>query len=300
MKNKSLKTPLMIIAAGLVLCLVACLFAGMIKAPVITEQDFNYAVTYQINGETKTIEDVYRVRFVSTGKGTDPHYRYYEGFYLADPNTGEPAHHVLANQDGLKLRVVFTFPHDYLMGDSDIAETYNGAIPDPYLAAYDSMGVEYTDEETLEKFGAELISWETPQPIENNLAFSSIVMLHDGSMLLMLLIGYLAVVACMIFVKRDKTLPLNALDKVSVLFNFLIALLVIPFMTVVVLLMQIYVSGDELIYKLDLCVPVISAFTLASSIVLRRRDYRKAGFFIQFAGPVLFVIFAILERFLPA
>lgn len=295
MKTKSLKIPAIIFAIGLILCLLTCLFAGTIKVPTITEQDFNYAATYRLGGETKTLEGVYRVRFISTGEGTNPHNRYYEGHYPEDPDRGEPEHHTIAKQDGLELRIVFIFTDRYLMGDGDPDQIYQHAIPDPYLAAYDDMGVEYADMETLEKFDAELISWETPQPIENTFVFSEFVLLHDVSMLLMLLVGILVIIASMIFVKRDKTVPYKALDKVSVVFNYLVALVAIPFIALVVWLMALYVSGNEVIYKVDLCIPAITAFTVAASIVLRRKGYTKTGFFIQFAGPVLFVLLAALE-----
>ena len=298
MKHQSLKIPSIIIAIALALCLIVCFAAGVIKSPTITEHDFNYAATYQIDGETNTIEGVYRVRFISTGEGSDPHYRYYEGHYLSDPNSSEPENHIIAQKDGLELRVVFIFNDDFLMGDGEAGETYYDAIPEPYLAAYDNMGVEYSDMETLEKFGAELISWQMPQPIENSFRFSGLVMLHSSSMLLMLLVGILAIVACMIFVKRDKTIPYTALDKVSVVFNFLVALMALPFMTLVVALMPIYVSGDELTYKLDLCIPAITALSVAASLSLRRKNRSVTGFCAQFVGPVLFAILAVLESIL--
>lgn len=299
MKHQSLKIPSIIIVAGLVLCLVACMAAGVIKTPAITEHDFDYAATYQMDGETKTVEGVYRVQFISTGKGTDPQYRYYEGHYLSDPDPSEPENHIIAQKDGLVLRVVFIFTDDHLMGDGDVGETYHNAVPEPYIAAYDNMGVEYTDMETLEKFGAELVCWETPQPIENTFRFSGFVMLHDVSMLLMLLVGILTIIACMLFVKRDKTIPYTALDKVSAVSNFLVVLVALPFMTAVILLMTIYISGDEIIYKLDLCVPAITALSVAASLSLRRKHYSIAGSCVQFIGPVLFAILTVLGSILP-
>ena len=299
MNNKPLNCLKLILTIGVVLCLVVCLTAGVIKTPNITEHDFNYAATYQMDGETKTVEGVYSVQFVSTGDGTDPHYRYYVGHYLSDPTSGEPENHIIAEKDGLVLRVVFIFNDGFLMGDGGIGETYDDAIPQPYLAAYDNMGVEYSDMETLEKFGAELISWELPQPIENSFRFSGIVMLYSGSMLLMLLVGILAIIACMIFVKRDKTIPYTALDKVSIAFNFLVAFVALPIMTLVVTLMPIYVSGDELLYKLDLCIPAITTLSLAVSLALRRIGCSVTGFCVQFIGSVLFTILAVLESVMP-
>ena len=91
MMNKSLKFPVIILAIGLVLAVLACMLTGMVKEPVVTQQDFNYTVTYQLDGETKTLEGVYNVRFVSTGKGIAPLERYYEGTYPTNPSESHSA-----------------------------------------------------------------------------------------------------------------------------------------------------------------------------------------------------------------
>ena len=82
MKNSSLKIPVILIAVGLVLAVLASLLTSIVKKPAITEQDFPYSVTYRLNGETKTFEGVYNCRLTSLGQGTDPLARYYEGTYL--------------------------------------------------------------------------------------------------------------------------------------------------------------------------------------------------------------------------
>lgn len=287
MKHQSLKVPSIIIAIGLVLCLVASLFAGIMKEPVITEHDFNYAATYRLNGETKTLEGVYRVRFVSSGEGND---RYYEGFYLSEPNAGQPEYHTIAKQDDLELQVVFIFTNDYLMGDGD-----RDTITEPYLAAYDTMGVEHTDMETLDAFDAELLSWEVPQPIENSFVFSGFSHLYTGSMLAMLAVGLLVIVTCMIFVKRDKTVPYKLLDRLSIALNCVVCFVALPFITFTTTLLQITMNGDDLMYQIFLCIPALTAFAVAASVSLRRKGFTKSGFFIQFIGPVLFFLPVLFE-----
>ena len=274
------------------------MLTGIVKTPAITEQDFHYSATYQLHGETKTLEGIYRCRFKYTGRGISPLTRYYEGFYLSDPLAGDPKAHTIAKQDDLELHIVFSFHNDYLMGDGDSGERYSDAIPDPYLAAYDEMGVEYTDPEILEKFGAELLSWETPQPIENTFVFRGFSILHSDSMLAMLFVGVLVIIASMIFVKRDKNISYKFIDKISIALNFLVVLVAIPLGTLVVAFMPIYVSGDEFVYQADLCVPAITAFTVAASIALRRKGFHKAGCFIQLLGPALFMLLGILEPIL--
>ena len=63
----------------------------------------------------------------------------------------------------MELRIVTIFTDNYLMGDGD-----GYFLNTIYLAAFDDMGVEYEDEETLGKFDVELVSYELPQPIENS------------------------------------------------------------------------------------------------------------------------------------
>ena len=93
---------------------------------------------------------------------------------------------------------------------------------------------------------------------------------------------------------RDGSISYKALDKGSVVLNFIITLVVIPVITLIVMLTQIVVSGDEFSYQLLLCLPAFTAFTVAASISLRRRGFTKAGFFIQLISFVLFPLFILL------
>ena len=286
MGNKSLKIPTIIFAAGLVMAILASLLTGIVKAPTITEQDFPFSVTYRLDGETKTLEGVYRCRFKSTGKGTAPLDRYYEGEYLLNPAEEHPAAYTIAEKDGLELCIVTIFSARNFMDDGDSRDNHH----DPYLAVMDRDGVEYSDEETLSQFDAEIIDWVYPESVDNSFKFVGFSRLHDGSMLAMLVVGILTTVACIIFVKRDKTVPYNSLDKLSIVMNFVICIVALPFMTFVTALMQITMSGEELLYQIALCIPALTAFTVAASVTFRRIRFTKVGFFVQFVGPVLFVL----------
>ena len=114
-------------------------------------------------------------------------------------------------------------------------------------------------------------------------------------MFAMLAVGIIMILACMIFVKRDKAVPYRALDKLSIALNCIVCIIGLPFITVITSFMQITMSGDELIYQMFLCIPALTAFTIAASIALRRTGYTKAGFFVQFVGPVLFALPLISE-----
>ena len=290
MKNKSLKTLTLIMAIGLAVCIVVSLLTCITREPVITEQDFPYSVTYRLNGETLTHEGVYRSRFVSV---TKPLARYYEGTYLVLSSEYHPAAYTIAEQDNLELCILSHFSNKYLMGDTR-GEPESTFLYDPYLVVMDQDGMEYDDHDTLGKFDAELISWEHPEPVENSFRFAGFSYLYDISMFAMLAVGFLVILACMIFVKRDKRIPYKVLDKISVFLNFVVALVGIPFATVIILFVQIVVSTDDLGYQMYLCMPAFSAFTVAASLALRRRGFTKAGFFIQLIGVAPFFLLMLV------
>ena len=64
---------------------------------------------------------------------------------------------------------------------------------EPYLAVYDAEGAEYSDSEYLEKFDAEIISWQLPTPIENTFEFIGFSYLYELSMFVMLLVAVLTI-----------------------------------------------------------------------------------------------------------
>ena len=100
----------------------------------------------------------------------------------------------------------------------------------------------------------------------------------------------------MIFVRRDKSVPYKALDKIAVVLNWVIVVAGIPVLALVAGLSPMFAIGADWVYRLDYCVPAITAFAVAASLSLRRKGFTKSGFFVQFIGPVLFVLVIVLEN----
>ena len=294
MEIKSLKIPAIIIVIGLVLSLAASLFTNIILTPTVTEHDFNFSITYKLGGETKTLEGVYRCTYEGFAEGQDPSDRYYTGEYTINGQTARSHTYTIAQKDGAELYIVMLFNDCYLMGDKKDMD-YEPFLEEPYLEAVDKEGYPYDETNMPSEFTAEIISWDYPEPIENTFVFSGFSILHAGSMLAMLVVGLLTVVACVIFVKRDKTVPYKALDKLSILVNFAACFLAIPFFVICIALMLATMGGEDIVTQILLCTPAITALTVAASIALRRNGFTKTGFFIQFAGPVLFFVPAVLE-----
>ena len=89
---------------------------------------------------------------------------------------------------------------------------------------------------------------------------------------------------------------ISSLSHSIVFFHFFaLIILAIPFATICTVLLQLTVDGDSILYQIYLCIPALTAFTVAASIALRRNAYTKTGFFIQFVGPVLFFVPLVLE-----
>ena len=294
MKSRSLNLPVIMIAIGLVLSLAVCLFANIILTPTVTEHDFHYSVTYQLNGEIKTLEGIYRCRLDTQNENTEPGDRYYTGEYIVNGQTTLSHTYTIAQKDGAELYIVTLFNECYLMGDTKDMD-YAPFLEDPYLEALDEEGIPYSETDMPSEFTAEIIRWEYPEPIENTFVFSGFSMLHNGSMVAMLVVGLLTIVACLIFVKRDKTVPYKVLDKLSVFVNFAACFLAIPFITICTAFLELTMDGDELLYQIFLCIPAFTAFTVAASVALRRRGFTKTGFFVQFVGPALFFVSVALE-----
>ena len=287
MNTKKLKLPIIIIAIGLALAIASCFLTCILKEPTTKTHDFAYSVTYKLNGEEKTFEGVYKCSF----DGYEyPTCRIYEGKLFHNGEELDSGVINIAQKDGVELYIVAEVDAAYLMGDPNIYEY--GGNEEPYLEAIDSdgVGVDFS-----EFFDAEIISWEYPESIENSLKFKGFSVLHAGSMMAMLAIAVLTIIACAVFVKKGSDVSYSMLDKVSVVFNFIIGLIVIPFFTLVIFIFPLAMNEESIMYQIYLCIPAISTFAIAASVALRRKGYEKSGLITQFVCPALFIVHLLAE-----
>ncbi len=283
MNSKKMKLPIVILVIGLILAVASCLCTGIMKEPTIKEHEFDYSVTYRLDGEVKTYKGSYCCSFIGYDVHDDPTLRLYDGVHKIDGNVTE-SWFTVAHKDGVELSLIIDLNADYLMGDPEKYE-YVSDNEDPYLEAVDADGPTV---EISEEFDAEIISWEYPEPIENSFKFVGFSRLYAISMVAMLAIAILTVIACTIFVRKAKDVQYKLLDTFSIAANFIIGFMAIPFITVVVFSLPLVMDSDSLIYQIYLCIPALTAFTIAASVALRRNGFRKFGFFVQLVFPVLF------------
>lgn len=291
MNITKMKLPLIIIATGLILAVLSCFFTGIMKEPTIKDHEFDYSITYRLDGEIKTYEGGFKCSFDGHDGHDDPTLREYVGVHTKNGNILDSISFTVAQKDGVELSIVADLDAAYLMGDPDKYE-YEPGNDVPYLDAVDSegYGVEVSD-----FFDAEIISWEYPEPIKNSFEFVGFSRLYAVSMLVMLLVGVLTIIACVIFVKKNADVSYNSLDKLSNIANFIIGIVAIPFITIVVFFFPLVMDSSSIMYQIYLCIPALTAFTIALSVALRRKGFTKSGFFVQFVFPVLFFAEIIVE-----
>ena len=286
-----MKLPIIILVVGLILAIASCFFTGIVKEPTIKEHEFDYSVTYRIGSEKKTYEGTFRCSFVGHDGDDDPTLRLYDGVHTKDGNELGALWLTVAQKEDVELMMAVGLDAAYLMGDPDKYEYVHGN-DDPYFEAVDAEGYAV---EVSEKFDVEIISWEYPKPIENSFRFSGFSRLYVISMLGMLAIAFLTAVACLIFVRKGTDVSYKALDKISIAANFLITFIAIPFLTIVIFFFPLVMDPESLMYQIYLCVPALTAFTIAASIALRRKGFAKTGFFVQLVCPALFFATVFVE-----
>lgn len=288
MKNKKLFLPAIILLAAIFASAVYAVVSSMAFKPAVTEGAFPFSITYELDGERVTIEDVYQVQYVGNDGYADTKSRVYEGKLAS---SGEDNTVYTIKRDGNTRVDLWTrFYPDYLMGDSEYDYFDDGAF-EPRIYYYDSEEREYEDEETLAEHGVKLISFEYPTPVENALVFSHISYFSGIVVPPTMLIALLALIATFIFVRKEKELEYKAVDTVSIVLNFVMGFAFIPFVSIAAALIDMNGGGPELYYQIIYFIPLLSALCVVASVALRRKGYGVQSLIAQLIGPAVFAVY---------
>ena len=291
MKSKKLFLPTIILIVAVLAMAVCSVVMSIAKKPTVTEGEFPFTITYELDGETVTIDDVYRTRYVRNDGYADTKGRVYVGEIgdLGEENTM----YTLKKDASGRIELWTHFYADYMMGDPEY-DYFDDEAFEPRIYYYDSEETEYHDEETLSEQGVKLISFKYPTPIENSFVFSHISYFSGAVVLPTLLIAMLAFVATIIFVRKEKELKYKAIDIVSIIFNFIIGFTLIPFVTIAALFIDIEGGGPEFYYQVLYFIPSFSLLCIAASIALRRKGYGVKSLIAGFIGPAAFTVYLIV------
>ena len=278
MSVKKLRFPAMILASTVLLMLVVSVFFGIAMKPTITEHAFDFSITYELNGETKTIEDVYSVRYVRNGGYADTKERIYQG-NIGDMPEDSTSYVLFEDAEG-KIVLLTALYAGYMMGDPQYASYADDALC-PQIVYYDREGYEYEDEETLTAKGVRLISYEYSSPIKNSFVFSHVSILSGEIVIPTVLIGLLGLLLTILLVKRDRELVRKPLDVATVICNFLCGCFEVPFFTIVACFSDITGNNGQIFHQMFYFVPALIVLCIAASVALRRKGFSKSSFVLQ-------------------
>ena len=151
------------------LCLTGC---GLtVPRPEVKEGEFDFSITYELNGEVKTFSAVYVCEYDGTNWSLDGgHSRKWEISVQGDYEGDDYGAKIGTAEDGAEIWLYFGLYPQYFMGDPNVADR---GIPEPELAV--SYPETFTGEvaivngpEDIEKlFGAKIISYQYAAPIAN-------------------------------------------------------------------------------------------------------------------------------------
>ena len=290
MNTKNLKKAKIIFVIYLIATL-ALLFLGYsVQKPKVAQQEFPFTITYSYQGETQTISDVYIGEYVRSAKYLGDDSLAWYG-YIKDHNRLESDFYRIGEINGQAFSINLNIEPGYLMGDPKFA----GSVCQPTGVCHSFDGtneITVTDPAELEKLGFSIVNWEYPKPIENAFSFGGISLSSEAT-IYTAVIAVLALLACMILIKKDKEMKYGNLDKVSVVLNFLIAIVAFPFILMLSLLSEIV--ADTSIWQQFLYVtPALTVLGIGASVALRRLGCKRTGFGIQFAGPVIFALLILI------
>lgn len=289
MKNKKLFLPIVILVVAVLSTIVYSVVNGIALKPTVTEGEFPFSITYELNGETVTINDVYSARYYRNGGYTNTKSRIYVGEIgnMGEGNTIYTLKHD-ANSS-CRIELWTQFYADYLMGDPEY-DYFDDEAFEPRIYYYDSEEQEYSDEETLLAQGVKLVSFEYPTPIENSFVFSHISVPDIEVTFPSLLIAFLAMIATLIFVKKDTAYVRKPIDIVTIIFNFMISFVVLPFFTVIALLLSALGDVGDIMNLIFYLLPALTVLSVTVSIALRRKLYTKSALIVQFTSLAIFAV----------
>ena len=286
MNAKNLRKAKIILAVYLLATLTLLLLGYSVRKPEVTQQEFPFTVTYSYQGETKTISDVFVGEYVRTAKYLGDDSVIWYG-YIQDHNRLESDFYRVGETDGQAFSINLNLEPGYLMGDPRYADSV--CQPSGVCHSFDGTNdVSVTDPDELAQFGLSIVSWDYPEPIENTFSFGGISLSSEASFYTAA-IAIAALLACTVLIKKDREIVYRKLDKVSTVLNFLIVIVAFPFIFMVSALSEI-VADVSLWQQILYATPALTVLGVAASVALRRCGYGKRSLFIQFAGPILFVI----------
>lgn len=300
MKNKKLSVAMIFLVLTIVAHIVVSVLYCYTTKPAITKGEFPFSITYEYKGERNTYSGVYKCEFAGSDTVLNEHRRYWNGEYVIENPGPYEIPNIIFQTEEETLTIRENMSAGYFMGDPLCKDYYTETGLDgvePYVEYYDYVNeISLNDEnkdEVLEAIDFKFIEFTYAEPIENSFSLSGVFYSGDN-VTVFVMISLIFLILCMIFVRKDKEYKYSGMDKLGILFNFVIGIVAVPFITFFCMLYEL-IGGDDIIGQIGFNIPSITIICLALSVVFRRKEFRKTGLIIQFAGVVLFVLFILSD-----
>lgn len=305
-KTKKLTAVMILLAITIAAYIAASVLFCYTTKPEVTAGKVPFSITYEYKGATKTLSGVMECEYSGSYTIQGEHYRYWKEKITYDNPENLENPFVIDQNDELQttLSLYENMDAGYFMGDplhKDHYKAYGLESAEPHVEYYDYKNDISLDDankdEILESIGFKIIDYTYAEPVENSFSFSGIRYKADNVVIFVaILLAFFLL--CMVFVRKDKGYQYSKLDKVGIVFNFLVGIFAVPFITVVCMLFGIVESHIQLINQITYNIPSITILCLALSVVFRRKGYSKTGFFIQFGGILSFILIILLDEVL--
>ena len=150
---------------------IAGVFMGLfinIPKPEIKNGEFDFALTYEVDGEEKKIEGTYVCKFDGTSRELDGVSRDWTGYIKDHDNFTE--YEIKTTDDGV-IMVSLDIRPEFFMSDPDYIDSYD-IVPEPYIyiTSGDQSIEDPTNEISFDYYTGDdvkIISFEYDEPIEN-------------------------------------------------------------------------------------------------------------------------------------
>ena len=151
--------------------IIAGAFMGVfisIPKPEIKNGEFDFALTYEVDGEIKNIEGTYVCKFDGTSRNLDGVSRDWTGYIKDHDNYTE--YEIKTTDEGM-IMISLDIRPEFFMSDPDYIDSYD-IVPEPYvfITSGDPTIEDPTNEVTFDYYSGDdvkIISFEYDEPIEN-------------------------------------------------------------------------------------------------------------------------------------
>ena len=303
MKLKKFTLPAIFLVITIIAYIVASFVFCYTTKPAVSEGEFPFSITYEYKGEQKTISGVLKCKFSGSETVLGEHSRFWDEETIYDNPENVEFPFIVEQNEKITLAVQDHMYAGYFMGDPLYQDYYDddGGIVAPYIEYHDYVNdISLNDEnkdEILKTLDFRFVECKYPEPIENSFKVSGVLYSGDN-VSIFVIITLVFLLLCLIFVRRDKEYKYSTFDKIGIVINFIMGIIVLPFITIMCMLYELICSNTDFLSQFTFTIPPVAIVCLALSIVFRRKGYSKTGFFIQFAGSILYVLSLVMEPFM--